>query len=98
MTFHGTGGVLVCQSNPAECEVWSNSSTEKVVLPAAPSVDSLEGLTGQSYLDSMLAEIGGVAPEDLPLTTADVMATMRSTIMAQAVADGLHGKGVEVEW
>lgn len=55
MTFHGTGGVLVCQTTPAECEVWSNSSDTPMIIPASASVDSLEGLTGQSYLDSMLA-------------------------------------------
>jgi hypothetical protein len=27
----------------AEATVWSNSATEKVVLQASPSVDSLEG-------------------------------------------------------
>ena len=52
ITFHGTGGVLVSQStSPAQVEIWSNSSDEKMTIPASKSVDSLEGLTGQSYLD-----------------------------------------------
>jgi hypothetical protein len=41
ITYHGTGGVLVCQSKPATCEVWSNTSPDKITLAASPSVDSL---------------------------------------------------------
>ena len=46
----------------------------------------------------MLAEIGGAAADELALTTADVFATMRATLTAQAVADGQFGHGVEVRW
>ena len=56
------------------------------------------GLTGQSYLDSMLAEISGAPEDELALTTADVFATMRATLSAQAVADGQFGRGVDVKW
>ena len=39
----GTGGVLVSQStSPAQVEIWSNSSEEKMTIPACKSVDSLE--------------------------------------------------------
>lgn len=46
----------------------------------------------------MLAEIGGAAGNELALTTADVLATMRATLNAQAVADGQFGRGVDVKW
>eukprot|EP01051_Picozoa_sp_SAG22_P023461 SAG22_NODE_6064_length_906_cov_0.899752_2_plen_135_part_00 len=96
--FHGTGGVLVCQTSPAECEVYSNAQSEKRVIKAdGKSVDSLEGLTGQSYLDSMLAEIGGADPASLPLSTKEVLMTMRSTLWAQAAADQKL-TGVDIPW
>jgi hypothetical protein len=46
----------------------------------------------------MLAEISGAAEDTLVLTTADVFATMRATLSAQAVADGQFGLGVDVKW
>ena len=46
----------------------------------------------------MLAEIGGAVEDELALSTADVFATMRATLSAQAVADGQFGRGVDVEW
>ena len=40
-------------------------------------MDSLERLTGQSYLDAMLREIEGEPNQGL--TTAEVLQTMRAT-------------------
>ena len=45
---------------------------------------------------SMIAEIRGAPASELPLTTKDVMETMRSTITAQAVADGALPQGTAV--
>jgi predicted dehydrogenase len=95
VVYHGTHGILVTQSSPATVEVYSNASAEKQTLAAEASVDSLEGLTGQSYLDAMLREIEGEPNQGL--TTAEVLQTMRATLSAQEAADG-GVTGVAVKW
>ena len=45
----------------------------------------------------MLAEIGGADPSTLPLSTAEVIQTMRATLWAQEAADK-NLSGVEIPW
>lgn len=80
--------------------LYSNDSPEPQIIDpdsaATPRSNRMPKLTGQPYLDALLQEIRGAAPESLSLSTQEVATTMRATLWAQHVADS--GQGVDVPW